>query len=74
MTCYRMTDEEIERSDAAYRQWWLSVMPGIQQSSAGGPVGVVGPSGPSAAGPSIVADGPSGPAVEVEAELEAEID
>jgi hypothetical protein len=25
MTCRRMTPEEIERTDAAYRQWWLSV-------------------------------------------------
>lgn len=26
MTCRRMTPEEIERSNAAYRQWWLSVL------------------------------------------------
>jgi hypothetical protein len=26
MTCRRMTPEEIERSAAAYRQWWLSVL------------------------------------------------
>jgi len=26
MTCRRMTPEEIERADAAYRQWWLSVL------------------------------------------------
>jgi hypothetical protein len=26
MTCRRMTPEEIERSDAAYRQWWLSFL------------------------------------------------
>jgi hypothetical protein len=26
MTCRRMTEEEIERADAAYRQWWLSVL------------------------------------------------
>jgi hypothetical protein len=23
MTCRRMTEEEIQRADAAYRQWWL---------------------------------------------------
>jgi hypothetical protein len=23
MTCRRLTPEEIERADAAYRQWWL---------------------------------------------------
>ena len=26
MTTRRMTQEEIERSDAAERQWWLSVL------------------------------------------------
>ena len=26
MTCRRLTPEEIERADAAYRQWWLSVL------------------------------------------------
>ena len=26
MTCRRMTPEEIEQADAAYRQWWLSVL------------------------------------------------
>jgi len=26
MTTRRMTPEEIERADAAYRQWWLSVL------------------------------------------------
>jgi hypothetical protein len=26
MTCRRMTPEEIERADAAYRQWWLHVL------------------------------------------------
>jgi hypothetical protein len=26
MTTRRLTPEEIERSDAAYRQWWLSVL------------------------------------------------
>lgn len=26
MTCRRLTPEEIERSDAAYRQWWLSFL------------------------------------------------
>ncbi len=26
MTCRRMTPEEIERADAAYRRWWLSVL------------------------------------------------
>lgn len=26
MTCHRMTPEEIERSDAEYRQWWLSIL------------------------------------------------
>jgi len=26
MTCRRMTGEEIERADAALRQWWLSVL------------------------------------------------
>ena len=27
MTCRRLNPEEIERADAAYRQWWLSVLP-----------------------------------------------
>jgi hypothetical protein len=26
MTCRRLTPEEIERSDAASRQWWLHVL------------------------------------------------
>jgi hypothetical protein len=26
MTCRRMTPEEIERADAAFRKWWLSVL------------------------------------------------
>jgi hypothetical protein len=26
MTCRRLTPEEIERADAAYRQWCLSVL------------------------------------------------
>ena len=26
MTCRRLTPEEIEQADAAYRQWWLSVL------------------------------------------------
>ena len=26
MTCRRMTPEEIKQADAAYRQWWLSVL------------------------------------------------
>jgi hypothetical protein len=26
MTCRRMTPEEIEQANAAYRQWWLSVL------------------------------------------------
>ena len=26
MTCRRMTPEEIDRVDAACRQWWLSVL------------------------------------------------
>jgi hypothetical protein len=26
MTCRKMTPEEIARSDAAYRQWWLHVL------------------------------------------------
>jgi hypothetical protein len=26
MTSRRMTPEEIKRADAAYRQWWLSVL------------------------------------------------
>jgi hypothetical protein len=26
MTCRRLTPEEIERADAAYRQWWLSFL------------------------------------------------
>ena len=26
MTTRRMTAEEIERSDAAYRQWWLAAL------------------------------------------------
>ena len=26
MTCRRMTQEEIERVNAACRQWWLSVL------------------------------------------------
>lgn len=26
MTCRRLTEEEIRQADAAYRQWWLSVL------------------------------------------------
>ncbi len=26
MTCRVLTPEEIERADAAYRQWWLHVL------------------------------------------------
>jgi hypothetical protein len=26
VTCRRLTPEEIERTAAAYRQWWLSVL------------------------------------------------
>ena len=26
MTCRRLTPEEIRQADAAYRQWWLSVL------------------------------------------------
>jgi hypothetical protein len=26
MTCRCMTPDEIEQADAAYRQWWLSVL------------------------------------------------
>ena len=26
MTCRRLTPEEIEHADAAFRQWWLSVL------------------------------------------------
>ena len=26
MTCRRLTPEEIKQADAAYRQWWLSVL------------------------------------------------
>ncbi len=26
MTCRRMTPEEIKQADAAYRQWWPSVL------------------------------------------------
>jgi len=26
MTCRSLTPEEIERADAAYRQWWLPVL------------------------------------------------
>jgi len=26
MTCRRMTPEEIEQADAAFRQWWLSFL------------------------------------------------
>jgi hypothetical protein len=26
MTCRRMTEEEIARANAAYRQWWLHIL------------------------------------------------
>ena len=34
MTCRRLTPEEIERSDAAYRQWWLSVLTPVRARAA----------------------------------------